>query len=255
MAVDLRFHRLKHGLSGSQLGRIINCSRHTVSNLEAGRPGWWLKEDQAVKLDQYFALNGHFKRLLRYARLGHDPDWFKAHVQYEARATEHKIYELGVIPGLLQTPDYARALFRSFGSKDVEGQVATRMERQRAVFDENPPFLWVILAQPVLEWLVGGPNVMREQLTRLLEVAEQPDVILRVVHKSAGGHPGLGGAFQIMTVEGADLVYTEALGGGRLVEGGSEVQAFARRFGRIGAQALTESASLKHVQQAMETLR
>src|SRR4051794_18435530 len=81
LACDLRFYRESHGLTGTQLGEIIGCVRSTVSNLEAGRLK--LAEDQAKKLDAQWGTNGHFLRLLKFARAGHDPDWFRQYTQYE----------------------------------------------------------------------------------------------------------------------------------------------------------------------------
>ena len=71
MATDLHFYRTKHGLSCAQLGKVIGCNRQSVSNMEAARPGWRLDDDQAAKLDRMWDLNGHFGRLLRYARARH----------------------------------------------------------------------------------------------------------------------------------------------------------------------------------------
>jgi transcriptional regulator with XRE-family HTH domain len=253
IAADLRFWRLKHGLSGSQLGRIISCSRHTVSNLEAGR--FKLTDAQAAALDRYFDLNGHFQRMLKYAREGHSPDWFREHLEYEARARQLKIYELAVIPGLLQTEAYARYQFTEAGVRDIEGQVAARMARQEILARQSPPFVWVLLDEGVVDRPMGGPEVMREQLAKLLDLSALPHISIRVVPKTAGWHDGLAGAFKVMTVDTSDVVYTEANGGGRLALSTLEVEGFAVRYDKIGAKALPEGSSRALISKLMEAMR
>ncbi len=253
IAADLRFWRLKHGLSGSQLGRILSCSRHTVSNLEAGR--FKLSDAQAVALDRHFDLNGHFGRMLKYAREGHSPDWFREHLGYEARARQLKIYELAMVPGLLQTEAYACYQFTEAGLRDIEGQVAARMTRQEILSKQSPPFIWVLLDEGVVDRPMGGPEVMREQLAKLLELSMLPHVSIRVVPKSAGWHFGLEGAFKVMTVETSDVVYTEANGGGRLALSTLEVEAFAVRYDKIGVKAMPEGSSRALIEELMEAMR
>jgi transcriptional regulator with XRE-family HTH domain len=255
IAVDLRFWRLKHGLSGSQLGRIISCSRHTVSNLEAGR--FKLTDAQAATLDRHFDLNGHFQRMLKYAREGHSPDWFREHLEYEARARQLKIYELAMVPGLLQTEAYARYQFTEAGvpEKEIEAQVSARMARQEILGRPSPPFVWVLLDEGVVDRPLGGPEVMREQLAKLLELSMLSHVSIRVVPKSAGWHFGLEGAFKVMTVDTSDVVYTEANAGGRLALSTVEVEAFAVRYDKIGVKALPEGSTRALVDELMEAMR
>jgi hypothetical protein len=207
--------------------------------MEAARPGWRLDDDQAKALDKLWDLNGHFRRLLRYARAGHDPDWFKQHVTYEARATVLKTYESMIVPGLLQTEAYARAwLVAGQAVKNIDAAVEIRMARQNILNKEEPPLLWVLLDECVLDRPMGGRKVMKEQLTRLLELSELPHLTIRVVPRAAGGHLGLEGPFIITTVTEGDVAYLEACGGGRLSTDKAEVRRFGVRFDRIGALAL-----------------
>jgi transcriptional regulator with XRE-family HTH domain len=265
---DLRFYRLKHNLSGERFGRIIGVVRSTVSKLEHGIPK--INEDQARALDEHFQTGGHFFRLLWYARLGHDPDWFKEHIGYEIRAEIIRIFELALIPGLLQTEEYARALFTQAGERNAEDHVATRMRRQEIFDRDRPPFLWVLLDECALR-PVADPDVMKAQLARLLELCEQPNVSLRVVPMSAGYHQGLEGSgfirnlrgnprlqageeVKTLTVEEGDMAYTDATGGGRLIRSTSEVRTFNERYHRIGAKALPEDPSRRLIRQAMEAM-
>jgi hypothetical protein len=221
--------------------------------MEAARAGWRLDDDQAKKLDDLWELNGHFTRLLRYARARHDVDWFAQHVSYETRATVMRIYEALIVPGLLQTEDYARAaLTAGQVVKDVEAAVAARMERQKVLAREDPPWLWVLLNQSVLEQPVGGPKVMRVQLARLLEVSRLPHIVIRVVPRSLGAHVGLDGSFKITTVNEGDVAYMEAVGGGRLSMDRAEIRRYGIRYDRIGADALSRDSTRSLIEQVME---
>ncbi|MGH3388192.1 MAG: DUF5753 domain-containing protein [Actinomadura sp.] len=207
------------------------------------------------ELDREYGTGGLLGFLLYHAKAGHNPDWLQTHLELEPRSSVTKIYELGWVPGLFQIEDYARAAFTAFGVKDVDGQVAQRMERQQILTKDDPPWFWVLLAQPVLEWQVGGPEVMRSQLIRLLEISELPNVVLRVLPKTAGAHVGLDGTFKIMKIAGANVVYTEAMGGGRLVQVSSEVEIFENRFDRIGAAALPTDSSRRLIESMVENSR
>jgi transcriptional regulator with XRE-family HTH domain len=253
LAYDLRFYRERAGLSGTEMGKILGCVRSTVSRLESGE----LKPDekQTQVIDDYFGTGGHFLRLLTYAKLGHDPDWFKQFTEYEARASMIQTYDGQLVPGLLQTPEYARALLIAGRDPNVDRSLEARMARQEILLKPNPPELWVLVAETVLAPVVGSAEVMRAQLARFLEISEQPNVILRVVPNSAGANAGLDGPFKVIMVAERDLAFVEAPGGGRLILGSSEVRAFRLRYDRIGADALSRDASRSLIAQLMETMK
>jgi hypothetical protein len=112
-----------------------------------------------------------------------------------------------------------------------------------------------MLDQGILDQPVGSSVVMREQLTRLLEMAEQPNITVRIILRSVGAHVGRDGSFKIMTVDGSDVAYTEACGGGRLVVDSAEVRSFRLRFDRISDQALPVDTSIKLIHQALKELQ
>ena len=253
LAYDLRFYRERAGLTGTELGKIIGVVRSTVSRLEAA--DLKLDDRQTMALDRHWKTGGHFFRLLTYAKLGHDPDWFKEHVDRESKASVIKIFEHSVIPGLLQTEAYARVIFRVGGVKDIDADVATRMARQEALFRPDPPLVWVLLNQAAIELPVGGAAVMREQLARLLEVSELPDVMLRVVPRAVGWHSGMDGAFKLLTVGREESAYTQACGGGRLVLDAEEVRAYGLRYDRIGSEALSRDSSRSLIKEVMESMQ
>lgn len=252
IAYDLRFHRQKHGMTGTEAGRILNCVRSTVSRLESGELK--LDESQAQALDRHWETGGHFLRLVTYAKLGHDPDWLKQYEDYEASASLIKTYDGQLIPSLLQTPEYARALLVAGRNPDVEGALERRMARQAILQRSDPPDLWVLLAETVFAVDVGGPEVMRKQLELLVEASKRPNVILRVVPNSAGANEGLDGPFKIIRVREKDVAFVSAPGGGRLILGLSEAQSFGVGYDRIGADALSRESSRSLIAHLMEAM-
>lgn len=255
IASDLRFYREKQGLSLSQMGIIMGCSRHTVSNIEHARDGWNMNEDQAARLDTHLELNGHFAWLVLYARAAHDPDWFAEYAKYEAKALVIRFYRLSLIPGLFQTPEYARAVLTAARIvEDVEAAVENRMKRQEVLARRPTPEVWVLLDESVLYRPIGGSEVMRGQLERLREAAETRNTIIRVVPQTAGFYPGLDGSFNSLTLPTGDVMFAEAPGGGRLIQGGAELREFVVRWDRIGASALPWETSRDMINAAMERL-
>lgn len=237
IASDLRFYREKGGYSLSALGELIGAQKQTVSNVEHGRPGWRLNEDQAHKLDALFDLNHHFTRLLGYARAGHDGEWFRQWLHYAEKALSIRMYEALVVPGLLQTPDYAHALLTGCGVvEDVPTAVEARMERQELLTRKDPPRLWVLLNESILDQPIGSSAVMRDQLCRLLEVPRH--VTVRVVRRSTGGHVGLEGPFLITKTRETEVAYMEACGGGRLSKDQLEVTRYSERMESVSSLAL-----------------
>lgn len=253
LAYDLRRYRINAGLTLPAMGRIMGRSGSSLSNCEGGRRR--ITEKEAALLDKRFNTGGHFVRLLRFAQRMHDPDWFRQHVEYEARATIQRIYDALTVPGLFQTEEYARALISNSREPDVESYVQARMARQTILDRQPAPILWALLDENLLHRPVGGPKVMREQLAHLLELAERPNVTVRVVPWSTGAHQGLDGSFKILTTDIGEFAYTEACGGGRLTPDAEEVSRFARRFDDIGADALSRDSSRKLITQIMEAIK
>jgi transcriptional regulator with XRE-family HTH domain len=252
IAYMLRFHRTRRGLSGDALGRILNCSKSTVSRLESGiiEPD----ERQVAILDETWDTGGLFTTMLWYARLGHSPNWLQQYIDVEAVCSVIKAWESTLVPGLLQTPDYARAALQAGNVPDVEAALAARMDRQRILEREDPPVLWVLILENLLEIPGGGRTVMRAQIAHLLEASHRPNVGLRVVPKAAGLHAGLDGPFMIMTMSSGDVAYVEAPGGGRLVPSRSEVQSYVLRYDRISQEALPAGLSRDLMKQIMEDM-
>jgi hypothetical protein len=252
LAYDLRFYREKYGLPQTAIGKIIGRSATNLSNCEAGRRR--ITDKEARALDAHFKTGGHFQRLLRFAQRGHDPNWFKQFVDLERMATVIKTFQALAVPGLLQIPEYALALIEAGGAPDPEERAEERMRRQAILDDSPPPLLWALITESVLEWPVGGPEVMRKQLAHLLAMSQRGNIGLRVIPKVTGAHAGLDGSFSIISSEIGDVAYTDSPGGGRLVPSTTEVRSYGVRYDRIGQVALPAEPSLIMIEKAMEAL-
>ena len=242
LAYYLRFTREKEGLSLAQWGKIIGMARSSVSNIEAARAK--LQVDYARRLDVKFETGGLFELLLWYARMSHDPNWFRQYSQHEKQAAEIKVYHGQIVPLLLQTDDYTRAYGRLSTAKDREAVLAGRIARKRSIMErDDPPYIWALLDEAVLARQVGRAGVMKAQLQHLLEMADRWNVILRIIPFSAGEYDGGEGFFQLIGLDDRDVAYAGAQGGGRLIEMVDEIKEFVDTFERIGAKAESQDRS------------
>ncbi|MFE9660552.1 MULTISPECIES: helix-turn-helix domain-containing protein [unclassified Streptomyces] len=190
---------------------------------DANRPGWWQRFHEVL------------------------PGWFSMHVSLEGSASLIRTYEPHFVPGLLQTEDYARAVLRSGAvgqtrPEDIEGHVALRMQRQDLLTREDAPRLWVVMDETVLRRPAGGPEVMRDQIDKLLDRTALPNVTLQIAQFESGPHPGTYGPFVLFrfTVpELPDMVYSEYLTGAVYLDARPEVARHLEVMDRMAAQAAT----------------
>ncbi|ACY99614.1 helix-turn-helix domain-containing protein [Thermomonospora curvata] len=254
IAFYLRFLRNQRGLSLEAMGRIMGCSRSSVSRIELGETR--LDTKQAILIDRAWDIGGLFQTLMWYASIGHDPSWFSQYLDKERKAGVIKTYEANVIPGLFQTEDYARALLSTGDVPNTEEVLQRRIGRQEILEREVPPFVSAILNQNALEWPVGSPEIMRRQLARVLELSERKRIVVRVVPRTwdVGAFPGLDGSFLLMAGDDfGEVAYSESPGCGRLVSAPSDVQSYVIRWNQISAKALPETPSRKLIEKAMES--
>jgi hypothetical protein len=182
-----------------------------------------------------------------------------AYVGLEAAASRVRTYEQQVIPGLLQSEEYAMAMIRSARSSDtphqIDQRVHVRMARQSLLIQDDPIDLWVVLDEAVVSRPVGGDEVMRDQLARLVEAALLPNVTLQILPFAAGAHAGMDGAFAILDfpeVEDPDVVYAENATGGLFLEKSDELQKYRSIFDSIQATALTPEESTEMIAMLVE---
>jgi transcriptional regulator with XRE-family HTH domain len=241
-------------MTQTDVGKILGVTKTQVSNWESARENLPLKH--AETLDRVWRTYGHFTRLRRLAERAHDPGWWHQYTPIEATASRICYWALAIIPGLLQTPDYARSLLEDGQIiEDVEATVDARMARQAVLSRDRPPELRALINESALDQPVGGPEVMREQLAHLITLSHRRNVILRVVPRRVGAHIGLDGSFILLTEAKQSAAYTEANAGGRLTHDPTGLDDFQRRFDLIGSEALSASASRAHITKIMEAMQ
>ncbi len=229
VGAQLRRLRTELGISREQAGQAIRASEWKIHRLENGQVGF--KERDIVDLlGLYGVTDPHeVEALLAMARDANTPGWwfqyanilplwFRAYVDLESAATLIRTYQGQLIPGLLQTEDYMRAVIRGAhldeSPAQIERRVALRMSRQALLTRAGAPRLWAVMDEAVLRRPVGGAEVMRVQLERLIDAAKLPNVTLQVLPFGAGAHPAMVGAFSVLRFADRalpDIVYVEHL--------------------------------------------
>jgi transcriptional regulator with XRE-family HTH domain len=259
---ELRFYRTQAGLSQAELAALVNISHDVISKIETGeRPpakGFPERLDAAAELDTRAGLARLWNHLSKSARHRVYPGWFDRWPDAEARAIALRWYEPLVVPGLLQTDEYARAVLRTrIGDTDeeIDEMVAARMGRQAVLDKDKPPTLWVVVDEGVLRRAVGGTHVMREQLGQLTEAARHPNVVIQVIPASTGAHQGLnGGAFIVADLPGAGSVaYQDTAVSGQIVESSEGIAALGVLWDTLKADALSRAASLELIEEVAKT--
>ena len=254
----LRSYRVKAGMSLEQLGARVYLSDDMVGKIENGQrvP----TEQFAAACDAVPELNtggalAELRDLLKdYLKQRAYPGWFIRWPEKETQATVLRSFELVVIPGLLQTQGYARALLdHRIGSNtdDVDEIVAARMERQAILDRAKPPELWVAIEEAVLRRPVGSPAIMHEQLNHLLRIAHRPNVVLQVIPASVGVHGGLAGAGFIVAdfADAPPVAYQETQVGGQVIEDHDDIAILLAAWDRLRAEALPRAASLDLIEE------
>ncbi|MFY1576453.1 helix-turn-helix domain-containing protein [Verrucosispora sp. WMMD703] len=229
LGAQLRRLRESRGVTRENAGWEIRSSESKISRMELGRVGF--KERDVADLLTLYGVTAEQERaaLLKLARDANNPgwwhrygdvlpSWFQSYLGLEAAAALIRSYEVQFVPGLLQTPEYARAVVllghSTAGPDEIDRRVDLRMRRQELLSRPRPPRLWAVVDEAALRRPIGGPQVMRGQLEALLKATRTPNVRLQVIPFAAGGHAAAGGAFTILRFGDQDLpdiVYIEQL--------------------------------------------
>jgi transcriptional regulator with XRE-family HTH domain len=249
---ELRYYRERAGLSQTDLAALVNISHDVISKIETGdRPP--AKEfperlDAVPQLDTRGGLTriwGNLRKGLRHRAV---PGWFQPWTHFEAQAATLRWYEPLLVPGLLQTEDYARAILAAEPGAEVDkldDQVGARMDRQTAALARaNAPQLWSVVDEGVLHRRIGDAKVMHDQLEHLADVAENPQTTIQVIPASAGAHAGLLGGFVIADLDGSpSMVYLETAAEGQIADSPAIVAHAMLRFDALRSEALPRAAS------------
>ncbi|WP_018681479.1 helix-turn-helix domain-containing protein [Actinokineospora enzanensis] len=184
------------------------------------------------------------------------PAYFHVFLHWEAALVERREFETLLVPGLLQTPQYARALISGIhpdlSEDEVGRRVSARTTRQQILIRSDPARLHVILDEGLLERPVGTPLVMRNQLRRLMEATEAPNITIQVLPKAAGASAALEGPFSVLTLPDPmpDVGYSEGPSRAVYVEERDEVRELTLRFGSLLQQSLSQADSVRRIAEA-----
>lgn len=251
---ELRRHRKERGWSQMRLSRAVPYSIGTISMIETAKRS--PSEDFARHCDEALEAEGALMRLWPMVSRVTAPAWFRPWLDIEATAESLRSWEALVIPGLLQTEDYARAILSGeigVNAEQIEEQVLARMERQSILRRPKPPLLWVVLDEGVLKRPVGSPAVMAAQLDHLLQAGQASRVTIQVLPHSAYSTTGLAGGFVIAYAQGAaDTAYVESAGIlGRVTERPEDIRTLTFRYEGIRSEALPRRESTELIKEAM----
>jgi transcriptional regulator with XRE-family HTH domain len=254
---EVRRAREAAGMSQTELGRLAGCDDSVVSRVEGGLedPPHGFPE----ACDQAFpGMGGFFTRFYNDSHEweGPYPRWAEDWMRAENTAVTLRMWQPLIVPGLLQTAEYSRALFlgeRSDLSQDaLDRLVSARLERQRIFERDHPPHTSVVLDESVLHRLIGSPQVVHDQLLHMADMSMRSFISVQVVAGSVGAHPGLAGAFMIASCDGKpDILYFDAVEG-QTMERNTLVRKFAIAFDLIRSEALPASASRETILKAAE---
>jgi transcriptional regulator with XRE-family HTH domain len=250
---ELRKRRNDAFLSQNALGDKIGYTGAMVAMVEQGKR--MPRGEFVQRCDDVLQLDGALFRLWEMCRSDGAQKWFVPWLEVEQKATTLRTWQHSLVPGLLQTPDYARVLFidePGMHRANVDNAVAARMERQ-SIFDrDRPPMMWAVLDEVVLQRRVGNAAVMRGQFEHLISVAEHPSITVQIVPLAAGFTAGLMGAFVLARSQGHDFAYLESAGTGVVTATPEDVQKIQIRFDVIRAHALPQDVSQELIKEWMQ---
>ena len=255
LGAQLRRLREQAGISREDAGYQIRASGSKISRMELGRVSF-RERDIADLVEFYGVIDPTEKELLLtlareanaapwYSKFGDAmPDWFAMYVGLEESASLIRGYDMQFVPGLLQTEEYARAVIQvgavSADEAEIDRRVALRLGRQKLLTREEPPRFWVVMDEAALWRPIGGRDVMRGQLMRLMAVVEEPSITLQVMPFKFGGHAAEGGAFTILRFadeEMSDIVYLEQLTTAQYLDKPDDVERYAAVMERLSVTA------------------
>jgi uncharacterized protein DUF5753 len=254
-AVQQRTQRQQHDMSLDRLADIVNYSKTQLHGVEMAErlpfpplPG---------KLDVTFGTQGLFEGLWQAIQREQFPDRYRRFMELAGQATDIYEYAGHVVPGLLQTEAYARALCRAWtpeaSESEIDERVVSRMSRQDRLTGDSSPVLWALLDEVVLRRPVGGSAVMHEQLAKLLPLVDTLNTTIQVLPFSHGEHALLGASLTLLTLPNRSTVaYLEGIDDGNLIETPQAVRRRQRAYDRLRAYALAPRESEALIRAAME---
>lgn len=263
---ELRRLREAAGYTTSEAAEALDCTKGKISRIENGRVTVRLPDLTAMLHAYQLSDDSVRDRLAALARRANRRrregwwhqygsvlgDTYRDYIEMETICDAIRTFQAQLIPGLLQTPEYGRAVTvasRAWQTPEqIDQFVQVRLARQERLVGEDPLDLWAVLAEGVLRQEVGGPGVMHAQLEHLVSMAEHPNVTIQVLPFSRGAHSGMFGPYLLLSfprVSALDLVLTETPIGNIWMEQESEVHRFRELFDDARTSALPPTESLR----------
>ncbi|WP_394432994.1 helix-turn-helix domain-containing protein [Streptomyces sp. SGAir0957] len=244
---ELRHARERTGLTQQALGERLFVSGSYIGQMEAGTRR--VLPDMALRLDEALGMGTFFVRHCVKANASKHPEQFAEAAEAEALATSIMEYGGMLIPGLLQTPEYARAVFLAYQptapDEAIDQLLSARMERARLLDNPTDPLLWAVLDEAALRRPVGGSAVLAANLRHIAELIGQRRVVVQVLPFAACAHASLHGALKLMHFDDAPpLSFIEAPTTGRLLDDPATVARHQHSYDLLRANALTPNQSL-----------
>ncbi|MFF4574994.1 helix-turn-helix domain-containing protein [Streptomyces sp. NPDC001410] len=248
---ELRRAREAAGLTLAQLGSIVFCTGSLIGQIETAAKV--PQREFSERVDAALGTDGLFSRLVGLVLRSQLPSWFQPYAEMEAKAAYISTHQAQLVYGLLQTKAYARAVLGIRDDGNLDGKVAARLDRQRILDRDQPPVAWVVLSEAALHQEVGGREVMREQLTYLLDTQKRTWLDIQVLPFEAGAHTGLMGSFNLLRFEkDPDIVYTEDFVQGHMTANPQAFKEGSVRYDHLQAAALSVDDSAALIARVME---
>jgi transcriptional regulator with XRE-family HTH domain len=272
VGAQLRRLRTEMGLTREEAGEAIRASEWKIHRLENGQVGF--KERDIIDLLHLYEVTDptEVAEFVALAREANSPGWwqhygdvlppwFRTYVDLESAARLIRTYEGQFVPGLLQTDDYMRAVVQGAhldeSSEELGRRVRLRMARQTLLTREHPPRLWAVVDEAAMRRPVGGPEVMRGQLERLIEAAKLPNVTLQILPFGEGAHPAMVGSFSVLRFpdeELPDVVYIEHLTSALYLNKPEEVDQYLHVMEGICVRAAPPERTVELLERALDEL-
>lgn len=252
---QIKLLRERAGLTQAALGPLLGYSEAQIAAIEQGRriP----RPDTIEKLDTLLEADGVLLAMKRAVALTRYPAFFRDAARIEENAVEFHQYAPLIVPGMLQTEDYARTMFTVWRPRrneaEIEQMVSARLARHKLFGRKPAPVLSFVLEEAVLQRPIGSAEVLRGQLEHLLLTGQNPNVEIQVMPTEATDHACVDGPFTLMVPEGGEQVaYLESQGSGRVITDREIVRGIAARYGIIRAQALAPEESLRRIEKLLQ---
>jgi transcriptional regulator with XRE-family HTH domain len=268
LARELRSLRGQAGLSQEAVAEEMGWNESKLTRIENDKSRVLVRDVKRL-LGLYKVEGDAADAMLELARLAREPDWwhqysgaipewFQVYVVLEASASHVFGYEAELVPGIMQTEGYIRAIMSTAADpktdEEIENTITVRKARQARLMEENPPEVWLVLNEAVIRRPVGGREVMREQIERLVELARLRNVTLQLLPFDVGEHSAMLGSFKLLKFAAADdpeRVYMEQPVGGLYVQKVSEVDRYKLIFDHLRAQAIGPDQTIARLREVV----